>query len=398
MRYRLLPHAVLALGVLLGGILLVEVVSVARSPFAFAPSFLVNIASSLLFTGIILWSGSRLLRGELSPARFRRIAAWTAAGITVFVLMFVGFTLNVPLPLILAVSTLRWAATVGAGAGLVVGFFEARAVDRAVEAERARVRFEEMERQNERLEEFAGIISHDLRNPLNVAQGYLELVREDDDGERLERVADAHDRMSQIIEETLTLARQGQVIDDAESVDLATLVEESWNTVDTGEATLEIVDTTTVRADPTRLRQLFENLFRNAVEHGSTSSRPSADDAAEHGSTGGQDGTRSEDSADERPLGAGLTVRVGSTADGFYVEDDGPGIPAAKREPVLAPGYTSKEGGTGFGLSIVARIVDAHGWELHLTDADAGGARFEVETSDGGIPEPEPVDAGTAAV
>jgi len=393
-RYRLLPHALLAMGVLLVGVLLAEVGSVFYSPFGFALGFIANIVSSLLFVGVLVGGGYWLLDGSLSPARFRRIAAWTGGGLVVFVLMFAGFTFNAPLPTLLAVSTFRWAATVGAGCGLLVGLFEARAIDRAVAAEGARVRFEEMERQNERLEEFASIISHDLRNPLNVADGYLELVREDYDDERLEQVADAHDRMSQIIEETLTLARQGQVIDDAEPVDLATLAEDSWNTVDTGEATLEITDTTAVRADPTGLRQLFENLFRNSVEHGSTGDRNAerAEDAVEHGSADNpteSNDAGERDSTDERGPGAGLTVRVGTTENGFYVADDGPGIPPEERERVLEPGYTSKEGGTGFGLPIVARVVDAHGWELRLADSDAGGARFEVTTSTAGVAETE---------
>lgn len=68
----------------------------------------------------------------------------------------------------------------------------------------------ELERQNERLEEFASIASHDLRNPLNLAQGYMEMVDTECDTEHTAMVTDALDRMEKLIEDTLTWARQGR--------------------------------------------------------------------------------------------------------------------------------------------------------------------------------------------
>jgi len=62
----------------------------------------------------------------------------------------------------------------------------------------------------------------------------------------------------------------------------------------------------------------------------------------------------------------------------IYVADDGPGIPEADREEVLEPGYSTSEDGTGFGMSIVGRMIDAHGWELEITESATGGARFEI--------------------
>ncbi|WP_255152965.1 MULTISPECIES: ATP-binding protein [Haloarculaceae] len=73
-----------------------------------------------------------------------------------------------------------------------------------------------------------------------------------------------------------------------------------------------------------------------------------------------------------------VTVRVDRTRDGFYVEDTGPGIPENERDDVLDSGYTTKREGTGFGLAIVKRIVEAHGWEIYVTEGSDGGARFEI--------------------
>lgn len=72
-----------------------------------------------------------------------------------------------------------------------------------------------------------------------------------------------------------------------------------------------------------------------------------------------------------------MTVTVGDLPDGFYVEDNGPGIPAESRGEVFEPGYSKSQAGTGFGLSIVGEIATAHEWEVHLTDGSNGGARFE---------------------
>lgn len=202
----------------------------------------------------------------------------------------------------------------------------------------------ELERLNEHLDEFANTVSHDLRNPLNVAQMRLELLQEDSDSEHLHAIEQAHDRMEHLIRDVLTLARQGNSIDEQEVVDLAALADGCWQTVETAEAAIVVTSTQTVRADRSRLRQLLENLFRNAIDH----------------------------------AGSDVTVTVGALDEGFYVADDGAGIPANKKESVFDAGYTTAPDGTGFGLQIVEQIVEAHGWQITATDSDSGGARFEI--------------------
>ena len=64
---------------------------------------------------------------------------------------------------------------------------------------------------------------------------------------------------------------------------------------------------------------------------------------------------------------------------GVFIEDDGPGIPPEERERVFEKGNTTREDGSGFGLAIVERIVDAHGWDVRVAESD-GGARFELLT------------------
>jgi len=202
----------------------------------------------------------------------------------------------------------------------------------------------ELKRQNERLDQFASVVSHDLRNPLTVAQGRLDLAREECDSESLDTVDSSLDRMEALIDDLLTLARQGRDIDETAAVDLREAAESAWSQVDAEAAPLDARDSATFVADPDRFQQLLENLFRNAVEHG----------------------------------GDDVTVTVGSLGDGFYVADDGPGIPADDRDEVFESGYTTSESGTGFGLAIVAEIVRAHGWSVDVAESEAGGARFEI--------------------
>ena len=79
-----------------------------------------------------------------------------------------------------------------------------------------------------------------------------------------------------------------------------------------------------------------------------------------------------------------MTVTVGHLEDGFYVADDGVGVPPDDRAAVFESGYSSGDG-TGLGLSIVRQVATEHGWDVSLVGSDAGGARFEFT----GVESPE---------
>jgi PAS domain S-box-containing protein len=207
-----------------------------------------------------------------------------------------------------------------------------------------------LRRQNERLDRFVDTVSHDLRSPLNVARGRLAEIGDGHpavaDTAAFAAVERAHERMASLLTDMRRLARGGAPVVDPEPVVLSAVARESWRVVETADAdlTVAIDDECTIRADESRLKQVFENLFRNAVEHGAPD----------------------------------VTVRVESHEGGFAVEDDGTGIPATDQESVLEPGYTTAEAGTGFGLRIVEAAVEAHGWSLDVLAGNDGGARIEV--------------------
>jgi len=271
----------------------------------------------------------------------RRTFGWVAAGIAAFFVVgvwffVVGSTFETAYWLAVASSL-----TLGAGLGLVIGEY----------ATRLRRRNRELADRNERLDEFTGIVSHDLRNPLNVARGRLDLTRSelnDDAADHLDDVDRAHERMAELTDRLLQLARTGDGVDDPEPVDLGSVARDGWDVVVTADSDLTVALQRRVEGDPERIGQLFENLFRNAVEHGSESG------------------------------GTAASVTVGPLDDGagFYVADDGPGIAPERRSTVFESGH-SGAGGTGLGLAIVRRVARDHGWSPSVTESATGGARFE---------------------
>jgi two-component system OmpR family sensor kinase len=223
------------------------------------------------------------------------------------------------------------------------------------ELERAK-HYETLAAQNERLDEFAGVLAHDLRNPLTAARGYTELVAESVDPEQaghLQTALDALDRIDALIGDTLSLARKGDDVGERESVDLGDVARTAWGTVGPTGATLVVEENRSILADESRLEQLFENLFRNVEEH--------CDD--------------------------GVTVTVRGTADGFVVDDDGPGLPDGVAESLFGGQFDLSR--PGLGLLIVERIVSGHGWDGEVRTED--GTRF-VFSDVGTVTEKPPIE------
>ncbi|MFW6437199.1 MAG: ATP-binding protein, partial [Halococcoides sp.] len=207
----------------------------------------------------------------------------------------------------------------------------------------------DLERQNERLEEFTEVLAHDLRNPLEVARGNLDVLAAAIDHEAVDAIDRSLDRMSELIGEIRSFVLESRTVEDPDAVALDPIATRAWDSVATDDATLDVRTTHTIRADPDRLCRLFENLYRNAIEHGAT------------------DGS--------------VTVTVADLPDGFVVVDDGPGVPADERDRVFERGVSSGDDNTGFGLAIVETIASAHGWSVGLADdppVDLGGAAVAV--------------------
>lgn len=237
-------------------------------------------------------------------------------------------------------ETYQWVESVGASTPTPEGYYVINTRDISTQKRRE----QELEAANARLEQFTRFVSHDLRNPLTIAQGYLDLAEEDAPSEHHETAAAALDRMETLIGRLLADAQGEGLTVDRQPVDLTALCETCWQHVSSGASTLEARVDQPIRADRFRLKRLLENCFQNAVEH--------------------NDGA--------------VRISVGALDDGFYIADDGVGLGDADREQLFDTGYTTAETGTGFGLEIVSHVVDAHDWEITVTESDAGGVRFEI--------------------
>jgi signal transduction histidine kinase len=307
----------------------------------------------LLIAGLgaaLVYGGYRVRRSDLDATLFPRVTIWTLGGLCLMLGVMVVFIQTAPTDIDRPIFSVMLAGGLGGVGGFGVGMSKARTLSRARKAEQIQAELEEavdrLERQNERLEAFASIVSHDLRNPLNVAQGRLELARAESESSHLTDVSEAHKRMERLIDDLLTLAREGVSETDTGPVELAEVVDGVRQLTTAGDATVVVDTDCTIRADRSHLRQLLENLIENAVEHG-----------------GGD---------------VQITVAELDDCSGFYVEDDGPGFPDDERERVLEAGYSTAKDGTGFGLLVVQEVAQAHGWEVGITEGDSGGARFEI--------------------
>lgn len=201
-----------------------------------------------------------------------------------------------------------------------------------------------------RIEEFSSIVSHELRSPIQTAKSGIDLAKAQCDSRYLDEVDETIDRMDELIDNLLELLDTGEPAIETTEVDLEAVVEAAWPEGPTASLTVED-ELPTVEAERSRLQQLLENLFRNAVDH----------------------------------AGEAVAVRVGVIGDpaaGFYVADDGPGIAADRRELVFEYGYTDSETGSGLGLAIVEEIAEAFDWTVRITDSETGGARFEITQVD----------------
>lgn len=211
-----------------------------------------------------------------------------------------------------------------------------RGVATVVDVSAYRERERELEADHARTEKAIDLLAHDLRNLMMVIDSNLEFARE-----AVEGLENSFDRIEGRVQDAAALTGEA-VVDSVVEVDLETAVRDAWMTLDTGDATLEVTDTVVIYADGNLFDRLIENLLQNAVVHG----------------------------------GNDVTVRVGPVDDGFFVEDDGDGIPPEHRERVFEEQFSTSDS-TGLGLAVVDRVAEFHDWTARVAESADGGARFE---------------------
>ncbi len=236
------------------------------------------------------------------------------------------------------------------------------------EAERAKAALiRELESKNAELERFTYTVSHDLKSPLITIKGFLMMMQEDieaQDHERLQsdmmRVANAADKMKQLLDELLELSRIGRVVNPPETVSLTALSEEVRELLrgplKQSGVSLEIqADMPSVRGDRLRLREVLQNLIENSIKF-----------------------TRAD--GDEPSVWVSATQEEGTVR--CAVRDNGMGIEPHYVEKVfgLFEQLDPSRMGSGVGLALVQRIVEVHGGRVWAQSEGLGhGASFCFE-------------------
>ncbi|MFC6992392.1 ATP-binding protein [Haladaptatus sp. GCM10025707] len=333
-----------------------------------AGGFLISLFTTIPATSGIIVAGYWLDRSDLEPTRYERIAKWTAGGLLVFLGINILIINAIFLEFFpadrqasLLVGWVRFAMSLGAACGLFIGIVEARAIERALDAERATMRAAELEHQTDQLEFFNSILRHDVLNGMTVIRSRAEFLDDDLTDETQRRHADTILRWSDDI--VLIIQRVRRILDtlteSAEFVptatDLASVVGDEVDrisaTYPTVEFETEVPEGLFVAADDL-LGEVIGNLLTNAVEHNDQE---------------------------------GLTVTTSATAEGdtvtIRIADTGRGVPDDLKTSIFRRGETGRgiHAGTGFGLFFIDSMLSMYGGQIHVEDNDPHGAVFVVE-------------------
>ncbi|SFP04186.1 MULTISPECIES: ATP-binding protein [Halolamina] len=345
-------------GAVLGGILATEFIwlTVSRQLYLVNTTYLIGIVTTVPGLVGLVAGGAYLSRSSLSPAQQFKVLKWSVGAAVGFLAVNVSLMLTMPPsnPLV-AVGWARWSLSIGAAAGFLIGYYEARAVQRAVKAERASIQAKEAEDRREMLDYLNSLLRHEVLNTAAVISGYADLLknRSDEDDPAYEYLDIIDRQATELTGTTRDVRLLLQSVEEGVElgpVDLTDVLKEELGKLEDRygyvETEANIPDGVYVRADEL-LKRVFSNLLDNAVEH-NESGHPS------------------------------VTVSVSTSPDAVEVRvaDNGPGIPEAERDLLFET--TTGKTDHGIGLTIVARLVDRYGGEVELTETGPDGSVFTV--------------------
>lgn len=330
--------------------------------------FWVSAATTAPFIGASVYGGYWLRHSDIPESRYRRILGWAVGGLVGFVclnLLTIWYT--EPLNVFELAGWLRWAGALGAGTGTVLGIVEARAIQRAVQRERIRVRAVEAETREELLTYLHNLLRHKVRNSVNAIDGHAALLANEADanGDYAAAIERQTDELTTITQEIRTLLEASGAEVELRPHDLRTLIGDELAAIETEYDGVDVefdcpADATVVGGN--LIDRIFRNLIVNAVVH---------------------------DPADVSEV----KIEVEEVADYvvIQVEDDGPGIPDRKRDRL----FDLNRGGTpekGLGLPLVRILVERYGGTIELTSSGDDGTVFTVK-----LPRPGVQDADSNA-
>ena len=229
---------------------------------------------------------------------------------------------------------------------------------KAVERERL---IAELSGKNSELEKFSYMVSHDLKSPLTTIQGFIELIRSDIQHQRfdqlpeeLTRINDAAESMKQMLDDILRLAKAGQAIDEPQQVSLRDIIGQALNNLTAAiqQAEAEIMiqsELPMVLVDKQRIVIVFQNLVENAIKF-----------------------------RKQNPPQIKISAFIDNDKVICSIQDNGKGIEPDALEKVfnLFHRLDTASEGSGVGLAIVKRIIDAHGGKVWVSSTESAGTTF----------------------
>ncbi len=201
-----------------------------------------------------------------------------------------------------------------------------------------------LKKQREELSAFAHTVSHDLKNYINIIRNYAQfsLLKKESAEKNNQEIIDITKKMESFVNRQLQLADAGKAIGKLEEIDLNILIDEVGKT---HSIEIRTKGLPMIKGDPQRLKEAFHNLIDNAVKHGKAD--------------------RIEISSEKR-------------RDTYiiHVKDNGKGIPQEEIDKIFDMGYSKT--GTGIGLTIVKKIIEAHGGNISVRSKEGEGTTFEI--------------------
>lgn len=220
------------------------------------------------------------------------------------------------------------------------------------------------------LEELSEILSHDLRNSLNTAQGWIKTIDDETQADKLERIESALDRIGTITETALSLtSNPDNSITGKEIVVFDEMVERCWQQLETGDSTLVLDDVFRVLCDPEKFKSLIENLLRYAVSYTNSS-------VTVHAGIHNRMATTTRESN-------------GEMEDAFYIMDERDPDQSGEHETPVDSIADADDSRPEPGFASVRNIAEAHDWDMSVYNAGAGRRKiaFSNVTLQGRIPK-----------
>ncbi len=205
---------------------------------------------------------------------------------------------------------------------------------------------EMLKKQKEELSDFAHTMSHDLKNIFHNMLGFIELIEDEQNFSHLIKLRTLLNETSEMVDHSVALADAGLIIEETENVELASLVKEVANSIIPENISYSQEELPVVSADSRKVAQIFRNLFDNAIQHG-------------------------------QPRRIEVTAAKTDREYRIRIMNDGKSIPELQRSKIFLRGYTTSKNGQGYGLAIVKRLVEAHGWTIKLLPKAI--TTFEIE-------------------